>query len=72
MLSHLATATACAEDLERSSAWDLPGLSGRALTRFEEKMKLAACRDLQIAMDQAWDSGEVGLPGEQLPLQIAA
>lgn len=52
MISHLAIATGCAEDLEI--------------------MKLAACRDLQIAMDQAWESGEVGLPGEQLPLRIAA
>jgi len=72
VISHLAIATGCAEDLEQSAAMDLLGLSGDALARFEETMKLAACRDLQIAMDQAWESGEVGLPGEQLPLRIAA
>lgn len=68
MLSHLAIATACAESLQRSSAWDLLGMSGRALARFEAKMKRAACIDLPVAIDQAWESGEVGLPGDQLQL----
>jgi hypothetical protein len=72
MFSHLAIATACADSLERSSAWDLLGLSGKALARFEAKMKRAACIDLQVAMDQAWESGEVGLLGEQMAMRIAA
>ena len=72
MISHFDIATGCARDLERSPAWDLLGLSGRALARFRSKMKRAACIDLQVAMDQAWESGEIGMPGEQLPLRIAA